>query len=217
MWVKRAASVGPAASLALGDPAWTVDVLGHARRANAMLAWIEYREIGVMHTVLSETGKPEASARGVRMLDIETQAAARIAMSQGLTQRQADKWLGEAIAMRDRLPVVGRCLRDGIISPRQFRLAVSRTELIDGQDWATKIDVGIAAVLRSRSGSWSNKRLIDMIDRIIFRHDPDAVRRRHEKAKQARSVWVVPETDGMATLGATRACQMVCVSGEVQP
>ena len=74
------------------------------------------------------------------MLDIETQAAARIAMSQGLTQRQADKWLGEAIAMRDRLPVVGRCLRDGIISPRQFRLAVSRTELIDGQDWATKID-----------------------------------------------------------------------------
>ena len=74
--------------------------------------------------------------------------------------------------MRDRLPATGRCLRDRIISPRQFRLAVARTELIDGQDWATKIDVGIAAVLRSRSGSWSNKRLIDMIDRIIFRHDP---------------------------------------------
>ncbi|WP_290720998.1 DUF222 domain-containing protein, partial [Gordonia sp. UBA7599] len=127
LWVKRAASVGPAASLALGDPAWTVDVLGHARRANALLAWIEYREIGVMHTVLSETGKPEASARGVRMLDIETQAAARIAMSQGLTQRQGEKWLSEAIAMRDRLPATGRCLRDGIISPRQFRLAVART------------------------------------------------------------------------------------------
>ena len=212
LWTKRAASVGPAASLALGDPAWTVDVLGHARRANAMLAWIEYREIGVMHTVLSETGKPEASARGVRMLDIETQAAARIAMSQGLTQRQGEKWLSEAIAMRDRLPVVGRCLRDGVISPRQFRLAVSRTELIDGQDWATKIDVGIAAVLRSRSGSWSNKRLIDMIDRIIFRHDPDAVRRRHEKAKQARSVWVVPETDGMATLGATMTAHNAAIA-----
>uniref|UniRef100_UPI0025C21985 HNH endonuclease signature motif containing protein n=1 Tax=Gordonia sp. UBA7599 TaxID=1946578 RepID=UPI0025C21985 len=92
------------------------------------------------------------------------------------------------------------------------RLAVARTELIDGQDWATKIDVGIAAVLRSRSGSWSNKRLIDMIDRIIFRHDPDAVRRRHEKAKQARSVWVVPETDGMATLGATMTAHNAAIA-----
>ncbi len=212
LWVKRAASVGPAASLALGDPGWTVDVLTNARRANAMLAWIEYREIGVMHTVLTDTGKPEPSARGVRMLDIETQAAARVAMSQGLTQHQGEKWLSEAIAMRDRLPATGRCLRDGIITARQFRLAVSRTELIDGQDWAAQIDSGIAATLRSRGGTWSNKRLIDMIDRIIFRHDPDAVRRRHEKAKQARSVWVVPEADGMATLGATMTAHNTAIA-----
>ncbi|MFN8055455.1 hypothetical protein [Gordonia sp. (in: high G+C Gram-positive bacteria)] len=45
--------------------------------------------------------------------------------------------------------------------------------------------------------------MIDMIDRIeIFRHDPDAVRRRHE-GQNKPAVWVVPETDGMATLGAT--------------
>ena len=211
LWDKRARSVGPAASLALGDPAWTVDVLGHARRANAMVAWIEYREIAAMHTVLSQTGKPEASAQGVRMLDIETQAAARVAMSQGLTQRQAEKWLGEAIAMRDRIPSVGRCLRDGIITPRQFRLAVSHTELVEDKD-AAKIDRGIAATLRSRGGTWSNRRLVDMIDRIVFRHDPDAVRRRHEKAKQARSVWVVPEADGMATLGATMTAHNAAIA-----
>ncbi len=207
LWVKRAASVGPAASLALGDPGWTVDVLGHARRANALLAWIEYREIGVMHTVLTDTGKPEPSARGVRMLDIETQAAARVAMSQGLTQRQGEKWLSEAIAMRDRLPRVGRKLRDGTISPRQFRLIVAHTELIDGQDWAPQVDAAIADILGTRGGTWSNKRLIDMVDRIIFRHDPDAVRRRHERAKETRSVWVLPDKDGMATLGASMTAQ----------
>ncbi len=207
LWGERARAVGPAASLTLGDPEWTVDVLAHTGKANAMLAWIEYREIGAMHSVIVATGKPEASARGVRMLDIETQAAARIAMSRGITQSQGDKWLAEAIVMRDRIPGIGRCLRDGIISPRQFRLAVSRTELIDGQDWSRTIDLDVAALLRSRTGTWSNKRLTDMIDRIIFRHDPDAVRRRHERAKESRSVWVLPDADGMATLGATMTAQ----------
>lgn len=206
-WCQRAQAVGAAASLALGDPEWTVDVLAHTGKANAMLAWIEYREIGAMHSGLVATGRPEASARGVRMLDLETQAAARIAMSRGISQSQGDRWLAEAIAMRDRIPFIGLCLRDGIISPRQFRLAVSRTELIDGQDWSKTIDLDVAARLRSRTGTWSNKRLIDLIDRIIFRHDPDAVRRRHEKAKASRSVWVLPDADGMATLGATMTAQ----------
>ncbi|GED97604.1 HNH endonuclease signature motif containing protein [Gordonia crocea] len=206
-WSTRAQAVGPAASLTVGDPQWTVDVLAHTGKANAMLAWIEYREIGAMHSRLVAIGKPEASARGVRMLDIETQAAARIAMSRGITQNQGDRWLAEAIAMRDRIPAIGRCLREGIISPRQFRLAVSRTELIDGQDWSETIDRHVAAALRSRTGTWSNKRLTDLIDRIIFRHDPDAVRRRHENAKEARTVWILPGADGIATLGATMTAQ----------
>jgi hypothetical protein len=109
--------------------------------------------------------------------------------------------------MRDRLPRVGRKLRDGTISPRQFRLIVAHTELIDGQDWAPQVDAAIADILGTRGGTWSNKRLIDMVDRIIFRHDPDAVRRRHERAKETRSVWVLPDKDGMATLGASMTAQ----------
>lgn len=207
LWQSRARAVAVPAAFAVGEPEATVDVLARCGSAAAMLAWIEYREIGAMHSGLVATGRPEASARGVRMLDLETQAAARIAMSRGISQSQGDRWLAEAIAMRDRIPFIGLCLRDGIISPRQFRLAVSRTELIDGQDWSKTIDLDVAARLRSRTGTWSNKRLIDLIDRIIFRHDPDAVRRRHEKAKASRSVWVLPDADGMATLGATMTAQ----------
>ena len=45
--------------------------------------------------------------------------------------------------MRDRLPATGRCLRDGIISPRQFRLAVARTELIARQLGCCKLTLEV--------------------------------------------------------------------------
>ncbi|MFT3899669.1 MAG: DUF222 domain-containing protein [Gordonia sp. (in: high G+C Gram-positive bacteria)] len=199
LWQSRARAV-PAA-FAFGEPEMTVDVLANCGAAAAMLAWIEYREIGAMHAELLATGKPEASARGTRILDVDAQAAARIGMSRGITQRAAESWLADAITMRDRLVQVGTCLRDGTISPRQFRLIISRVELID--PWSADIDTAIADLLRGRTGTWSNKRLVDMVDRIVFRHDPDAVRRRHEKAKKSRSVWIAPGADGMATLGAT--------------
>ncbi len=163
---------------------------------------------------MSATGKPEPSQRGARMLDIEAQVAARIAMSRGLSQRAAEKWLYDAIAMRDRLPRVGPQLRDGTITPRQFRLILTRTELLDDRNWGPQVDLTIADTLRRRGGAgvWSNKRLIDMVDRIIFRHDPDSVRRRHEKAKQARSVWVLPDADGMASLGASMTAQDAAIA-----
>ncbi|MFT4201904.1 DUF222 domain-containing protein [Gordonia sp. (in: high G+C Gram-positive bacteria)] len=207
-WSDRAHALDAAMCVSVGEADWTLGVLDDAAKAAAMIAWAEYREIGALHRRMSIFGKPETSARGVRMLDIEMQTAARIAMSRGISQRSAENWLAEAIAMRDRLPIVGLRLRDGIISPRQFRLIVARTELIDDQDWAPAVDTAIAATLARRArGTWSNKRLIDMVDRIIFRHDPDSVRRRHEKAKASRAVWVNREADGMATLGATMTAQ----------
>ncbi len=206
-WADRARAVDAAMAVAVGEAAWTVGVLADCGKAASMIAWCEYREVGVMHAHLTATGKPVGSARGVKMLDIETQAAARIAMAQGLTQRCAEQWLAEAVVMRDRLPAVGRCLRDGLVSPRRFRLIAARTDLIDDTDWAPALDAELAAVLRRRRGTWSNRRLTDMVDRLIFRHDPDAVRRRHTKAKQGRSVWVLPDADGMATLGASMTAQ----------
>jgi hypothetical protein len=214
LWADRSHALDAAMTVTVGEPAWTIDVLADATKANSMIAWTEYREIGAMHAHLTLHGKPQASARGVRMIDIETQAAARIAMSQGLTQHQGDKWLAEAIAMRDRLPKVGEQLRVGTITPRQFRRIVAQTELIDDQDWAPEVDAAIADILGARggAGTWSNRRLTDMVDRIIFRHDPDAVRRRHEKAKKARSAWILPGSDGMATLGATMTAHNAAIA-----
>ncbi|GED96375.1 HNH endonuclease signature motif containing protein [Gordonia crocea] len=213
LWQDRAHALDAAMAVTVGEPAWTIDVLGDAAKAAAMIAWAEYREIGAMHTHLTRTGKPEPSPRGVRLLDIDTQCAARIAMSQGLTQRQGEHWLQDAIAMRDRLPRVGRQLRDGHLSPRQFRLIITRTELIDDHDWAPAIDTAIADILaRHTPGSWSTRRLADMVDRIIFRHDPDAVRRRHDKANHDRCTWILPGTDGMSSLGATMTAENAAIA-----
>ncbi|MFT4200158.1 DUF222 domain-containing protein [Gordonia sp. (in: high G+C Gram-positive bacteria)] len=211
-WTDCAHALDAAMCVTVGEPDWTLDTLVSTGRAKAMIAWAEYREIGAMHTHLSLTGDPAPSARGARMLDVEMQCAARIAMSQGITQSQADKWLSDAIAMRDRLPGVGLCLRDGLLSPAQFHIAVSRTELVGDQDWAPAVDTAIAARLRHAAGVWSGKRLRDMVDRIIFRHDPDSVRRRRDNATDSRCAWIVPGADGMATLGATMTAENAAIA-----
>ena len=208
-WADRAEKMRQSASIALGDPDWTIDALNACGAAASMIAWLEYRHIGAMHTQLAAAGKPEANKSGTKLLDAEAQTATRIAMTKGCTQRAAEKWLGDALTMRDRLRAVGMMLRAGIISPRQFRLIAARTDLIDGFDWSRSVDAAISDLLYRRRGTWSNKRLGDMVDRIIFRHDPDAVRRRHQEAKDNRSVWVIPEKDGMATLGVSMTGQEV--------
>lgn len=212
LWMSRAQAVAAAMDVTVGEPAWTLETLAGCGKASSMIAWCEYREIGAMHRQLAMFGKPEPSPRGARILDVEGQCAARIAMSRGIGQDAAETWLAEAIAMRDRLPLVGLRLRDGMISPRQFRLIVARTELIEGQQWAGAIDHGIFCALGDGRGVWSNRRLRDMVDRIVFRHDPDSVRRRREKAKSDRCAWLLPGADGMASIGATMTAEDAAIA-----
>lgn len=108
--------------------------------------------------------------------------------------------------MRDRLPEVARCLRDGLIAPKHIHTVVTRTDLVDGRSYAADVDAEIADALRRR-GSWSDHRMRDMIDRIVHRHDPDAVRERRVRAKDDRTFWTENAPDGMAQVGATMAAE----------
>ncbi|NMO05315.1 DUF222 domain-containing protein, partial [Gordonia sp. TBRC 11910] len=61
-------------------------------------------------------------------------------------------------------------------------------------------------------GSWSGKRLDALVDSAIFRHDPDAVRRRHHHARAARTVTTDPLSDGMAELRTTATVEDVATA-----
>ncbi|MFW0871528.1 DUF222 domain-containing protein [Rhodococcoides corynebacterioides] len=194
---------------ALGLPATTdlaspraLDALVHTAAGVAYLKWFEYQLAAAMHAELVEPFEDEDR----RELDAFTRCAATIATTMSITPFAARTLLTDAVALRDRLPKVAECLRDGIVTPHHIRTIVSRTELIEGQCYAALVDSDIAAALR-KPGSWSPARMEIMVDTMVHRRDPDAVRARREAAKRNREFTVETGRDGMATTTDTRPAE----------
>ncbi|WP_442971137.1 DUF222 domain-containing protein, partial [Rhodococcus sp. Leaf247] len=145
-----------------------------------------------------------------RRMDATTHCAARISAVLSVSQGAGEGILTRAVALRDRLPRVAECLRDGLIAPKHIHTVITRTDLVDGTTYAREVDTEIAAALQRR-GSWSDTRMRDMIDRIVYRHDPDAVRERRVLAEKNRSFWIDAGPDGMAYLGATMTAENAVV------
>ncbi|MGW5267484.1 DUF222 domain-containing protein [Rhodococcus sp. NPDC003994] len=195
--------------IALGLPATTdlpssqaLDGLVHAAAGVAYLKWFEYQLAASMHAELVEPFEDEDR----RELDAHTRCAATIATTMSITQGAARTLLTDAVALRDRLPRVAECLRDGVVTPHHIRTIVSRTELIEGQCYAALVDADIARALR-RPGSWSPARMEAMVDMMVDRRDPDAVRARREKAKRNREFTVEMGRDGLASATDTRPAE----------
>ncbi|MFT4397480.1 DUF222 domain-containing protein [Gordonia lacunae] len=183
--------------------------LGAARRGASYLAWHQYQTIAVMADRLITT-----NAAGF-VMDGHADCAARISHQAAMSRRQAEILIDDAIALRDRLPEVADTLRDGILSQWQIRLIISRTELIPADDPITPaLDAEIAATIRRRTGVWDRARLRDMVDRLVFRHDPDAVRQRRKDAMDRRGVWTHELPDGTAELTAVMSAENVRISAK---
>ncbi|MET4166834.1 hypothetical protein ABIC25_002898 [Gordonia sp. PvP123] len=183
--------------------------LDATRRGESYLAWHRYQTIAVMADRLVTT-----SASGF-VMDGHADCAARITRQAGVSRRQAEILIDEAIALRDRLPGVAETLRDGTLAQWQIRLIISRTELIPADDPITPaLDAEIAATLRRRTGVWDRARLRDMVDRLVFRHDPDAVRQRRKDAMDQRGVWTHELPDGTAELTAVMSAENVRISAK---
>ncbi|MFW0794718.1 DUF222 domain-containing protein [Gordonia sp. CPCC 205515] len=125
---------------------------------------------------------------------------------------EAEKLLHRALALRDRLPQVAERLKIGRITAEAVRKIVARTDLVDGQPCAPDVDADIVAELDLHDGAWSMHRLQTMCDRIVFRHDPDAVREARRRAKDARRFWTRPTADGMAQVSATMTAENALIA-----
>ncbi|WP_169817702.1 HNH endonuclease signature motif containing protein, partial [Rhodococcoides kroppenstedtii] len=136
----------------------------------------------------------------------------------GCSSACATEWsprlTSNAVALRDRLPRVAECLRDGVVSPTFIRTIVSRTELIHGRPYQEQVDADIAAALR-KPGSWSTARVRDLCDQMVYRRDPDAVRERRDDALKGRCFFTEAGLDGMATVGATMSAERAAVIARV--
>ncbi|MBY6364730.1 DUF222 domain-containing protein, partial [Rhodococcoides corynebacterioides] len=187
-----------------------LDALADLAAGAGYLEWRRYRHVAALHTdlVLAEEDRDE------RAVDAFAQCAARIATALSVSQYVAERLLDNAVALRDRLPRVFECLRDGVVSPSYIRTIVSRTELIHGRSYQGLVDADIAAALR-KPGSWSTGRVRDLCDQMVYRRDPDAVRERRDDALKGRCFFTEAGLDGLATVGATMSAEQAAIVARV--
>jgi hypothetical protein len=106
---------------------------------------------------------------------VAAQAAAALQCSISM----ASSYLRYAMALRDRLPEVGKMFQAGDIDYRAFQTIVFRTDLITDADALARVDA-LLAVRLSRYPSLTRGRLAAEVDRVVARVDRDAVRRAKE-------------------------------------
>jgi Domain of unknown function (DUF222) len=124
--------------------------------------------------------------------------AAQVAAALRTSVSMGSSYLRYAMAMRDRLPEVGKAFQAGDIDYRAFQTIVFRTDLITDTDALARVDAQLA-VLLSRFPSITRGRLAAAVDQVVAKVDRDAVRRAAEAARD-RFVDVDAAESGMAAV-----------------
>jgi Domain of unknown function (DUF222) len=115
--------------------------------------------------------------------------AAQVAAALRTSVAMASSYLRYAMALRDRLPEVGKVFLAGEIDYRSFQTIVYRTDLITGLAMLAKVDARLA-VLLSRYPSITRDRLAAAVDQTVARLDRDAMRRTREEMRDRKvSIW----------------------------
>ncbi|BDY26851.1 HNH endonuclease signature motif containing protein [Mycolicibacterium mageritense] len=160
------------AALAAGIEAETRAEAAAACRRLAMIAALADRRLG-----------DEGDERQWWVCDGWDAAAAEVAVAMGVGQRAASTEMTKALALRDRLPAVAALFARGALSARMVAAITWRTHLVDDPDALAAIDAGLA----ERAVGWevlSKEKLEGVIDALITRHDPGAVRRTRRAARE---------------------------------
>ncbi|MCV7398370.1 13E12 repeat family protein [Mycobacterium paraseoulense] len=124
--------------------------------------------------------------------------AGQVGAALGCSLAIAHGQLHHAMAMRGRLPQVGKAFQAGDLDYRAFQTIVFRTDLITDPDVMARVDARLAALL-SRRPSLTRAGLSAAVDRVVALVDADAVRRA-KKAIADRFVDVQADESGMAWL-----------------
>jgi hypothetical protein len=180
------------ASRATPESAALLDRIGEAGRSEARAAALRLVAIGELFVLrLRDSGEQADWA-----MDTWEAVAAQVAAALQCSIAMGSSYLRYAMALRDRLPEVGKAFLAGDIDYRAFQTVVFRTDLITDPDMLTRVDA-LLAVRLSRFPSLTRGRLSAEVDRVVARVDRDAVRRAREVMRD-RFVDVNTQETGMA-------------------
>jgi len=161
--------------------AGVVEVIGEAFRAeNAACA----RRLAAIAELYERRQIPveDGQGREVWRIDPWEAVAAEVAAAQCMTAAMAGGLMHHAICLRERLPHVAAVFATGVIDYRVVRMIVARTLLAVDPEVMAAIDAELAEVVRTW-GPLSANKLMQAIDAIVVRHDPDARRRTEAQAR----------------------------------
>lgn len=174
------------------ESAALLDRIGEAGRSEAQAAARRLVAVGELFALRLRDSGEQADWP----MDTWEAVAAQVAAALRCSISMGSSYLRYAIALRDRLPEVGRLFQAGDIDYRSFQTVVFRTDLITDGEALARVDSVLAARL-SRYPSLTRGRLAAEIDRAVARADPDAVRRAKEFMRD-RFVDVDADETGIA-------------------
>jgi len=157
------------------ESAALLDRIGEAGRSEAQAAARRLVAVGELFALrLRDSGE-----HADWPMDTWDAVAAQVASALRCSLSMGSSYLRYAMALRDRLPEVGRLFEAGDIDYRAFQTVVFRTDLIADGEALARVDSRLAERL-SRYPSLTRGRLAAEIDRAVARADRDAVRRAKE-------------------------------------
>lgn len=129
-------------------------------------------------------------------------AAAEVGAALNLTPITARNRVVEAQTFADDLPLTHDLWRQGQLDRMRAAIIADRTAVLDraGKAEVEHRLLGDAAV--HDAGRLTPGRLRSAVDRAVIQVDPDAARRRSERAHRERSVHITPRDDDMARFAA---------------
>ncbi len=151
-----------------------IDVITSSQRAEAQAASRRLSAIGVLVDRHADPRREDPRDRFA--VDRWDEVAAQVAAAQGITHALASSQMRYAYVLRHRLRAVAQRFATGDIDFRTVAVIIGRTELLEDDAVVAAVDAAIVAAL-PRWERWSIKRITSALDALIYRHDPDAVRR----------------------------------------
>ncbi|SDU71428.1 protein of unknown function [Gordonia westfalica] len=139
------------------DTATHMERFRSIRHGEAYLAWSRYQSIVTVYDQLV------VNTSGGFFIDRYGEMVTRVCREDAITRYRADQWVGEALALRERLPKVLTTLRDGILSRQLVQTVLARTDLISDDAVIADLDTEIERNLRTSKapgpnancGTWS--------------------------------------------------------------
>ncbi len=192
-----------------------------AHQGQGFLYWAQLHGIGqLVDIALAKLGDAIAAADTTAadtdekgLFDPYTVVITQVAVMFAIRHAEARALVGQAVAAAERLPKTTELLREGSIGRDMFTAVTARTDIVDDPALVDAVDTDLAHALAD-AGHISAKAAEKIADRIVTRHDRDAVRRRRDKVVKRKNMTSRDYPDGLGGLNITADAEEVRLAAE---